>query len=335
MKEAVLYEKLKGNLVKCNLCNHHCVIADKKRGICGVRENQNGVLYALNYGKVIASNIDPIEKKPFFHFLPGSKAFSISTVGCNFRCKNCQNWEISQRACEMEHIPGEEISPEEVVDLAQKYDCRNIAYTYTEPTIFFEYAYDVSKIAKKKKIKNNFVTNGYMTKEALDLIGNYLDAANVDIKGSDKFYREISSARLEFVLQTIKEMKKKGIWVEITTLIIPTLSDLEEDLKQIAEFIRDLGVEIPWHISRFHPDYLLTDIPSTPLQSIEKARKIGLDAGLRYVYAGNIPGSPWENTYCYNCGELLIRRHGFDVIENKIIDSKCFNCGSKIDGVFK
>lgn len=334
MKEALLYVKSEGK-TKCNLCSHRCMISEGKRGICGVRENRNGVLYALNYGKAIASNVDPMEKKPFFHFLPGSEAFSISTAGCNFRCRNCQNWEISQGAREMKHIPGEEIPPEEVVRLAQEYGCKNISYTYTEPTIFLEYAYDTSKIAKQKKIKNNFVTNGYMTKEALDLMAPYLDAANVDVKGSDKFYREICSAKLEPVLETIRNMKKKNIWVEITTLIIPTLSDSEGDLRQIAEFIKDAGVEIPWHISRFHPDYLLTDIPKTPLESIERARKIGLDAGLRYVYSGNIPGDNGENTYCYNCGELLIRRVGFDVLENKITDSKCFNCCSKIDGVFK
>lgn len=334
MREALLYMKSEGK-TKCNLCSHRCVISEGKRGICGVRENRGGVLYSLNYSKIISSNIDPIEKKPFFNFLPGSKAFSIATAGCNFRCRNCQNWEISQKAGEMKIIPGEEMPPSEVVSLAKQHKCGSISYTYTEPTIFFEYAYETAKLAKEAGIKNNFVTNGYMTKEALEMIAPYLDAANVDVKGSDKFYREICSARLEPVLETIKNMRKNNIWVEVTTLVIPTLSDSEDDLRHIAESIKDIGAEIPWHVSSFHPDYLLMNIPQTPVKTIKKAGEIGLEAGLRYVYSGNIPGDSGENTYCYNCGKLLIKRIGFNVTENKIVNSKCFNCGVKIDGVFE
>ncbi len=332
----MLYEKLDGQ-VKCGLCAHRCTIMEGKRGICGVRENVHGKLYSLVYGKAIASHADPIEKKPFFHFYPGSNSFSIATVGCNFRCKHCQNYDISQMPRDQNKINGRDLSPAEVVELSLSYNCNSISYTYTEPTIFFEYAYDTAKLAKEKGLCNTFVTNGYMTKEALNTIKRYLDAANVDLKGfTEKFYREICGARLEPVLDTLKRMKKLGIWVEVTTLVIPTLNDSKEELQQIAEFIKnELGKGTPWHVSRFSPAYKLTHLNSTPIETLLKAREVGLNAGLRYVYTGNIPGDEGENTYCYNCKELLIRRYGFEVLENKIKDSRCPNCGVKIDGVFE
>ena len=334
MNEAMLYKKLEDKKVKCGLCSHGCTIADGKRGICGVRENRKGTLYSLVYGKAIAAHIDPIEKKPFFNYLPGSKSFSIATTGCNFRCKFCQNWQISQKADSYKEMPGENLPPEDVVRLTKENNCESIAYTYTEPTIFFEYAYDTSILAKKEGIANLYVTNGFMSEEMLRIYKKYLNAANVDLKAfTDRFYREICSASLEPVLNSLRLMKKLGIWVEVTTLVIPTLNDSMDELRQIAEFIKnELGNETPWHISRFYPHYRLKNLPQTDIETIHRAREIGLDTGLRYVYTGNIPGDIGENTYCYNCNELLIKRYLFTVYENRIEDSKCPNCGAKIDG---
>ncbi len=335
MREAMFYEKLDDKMVKCNLCSHRCSrIADSKKGICGVRENKNGKLYSLVYGKVAARSVDPIEKKPLFHFLPGSRSYSIATVGCNFRCGNCQNFDISQLPKERKIIVGQEVSPEEIVSAAKRNNCASIAYTYSEPTIFFEYAYDTAKLASTAGIKTVFVTNGYITEEALKEINPYLDAANIDLKSfSDDFYRKNCGARLEPVLGSIRLYKSLGIWTEITTLIIPTLNDSEEELRKIAEFISEVGEETPWHITQFHPTYKLIDLPRTPITILRRAREIGLEAGLRYVYEGNVPGENGENTYCHNCGKMLIRRFGYQILENKIKNSACTYCGTKIDGV--
>ncbi len=334
MHEAMLYEKLAGNKVQCNLCSHRCNIADSKRGICGVRENQSGTLYSLVYSKAISAHLDPIEKKPLYHFYPGTSSYSIATVGCNMRCGNCQNSDISQMPRDQNRIWGQNYAPGVVVSDAQRAGARTIAYTYTEPTIFFEYAYDTAKHATEKDIKNIFVTNGYMTPEALQTINPYLDAANVDLKSfSDKFYRENCGARLEPVLDTLKLMKKLGIWVEVTTLIIPTMNDTDEELRQIAEFVLSLGAGTPWHISAFHPTYQLTSLSRTPVKTLHKAREIGLDVGLRYVYCGNVPGDEGENTYCYNCGKILINRFGYRIIQNHIEEEKCSYCGVDVDGI--
>jgi pyruvate formate lyase activating enzyme len=336
MKEAMFYEKLEDKMVKCNLCSHRCSrIADSKRGICGVRENKDGKLYSLVYGRVAARSVDPIEKKPLFHFLPGSRSYSIATVGCNFRCRNCQNYDISQLPKERGIIVGQEVSPEEIVSAAKRNNCESIAYTYSEPTIFFEYAYDTAKLASKEGIKNVFVTNGYITPEALREISPYLDAANIDLKSfSDDFYRKNCGARLKPVLDSIRLYKSLGIWTEITTLIIPSQNDTEEELRKIAEFIKkEVGEDTPWHITQFHPTYKLIDLPRTPVTILRKAREIGLEAGLRYVYEGNVPGENGENTYCHNCGKMLIRRFGYSIIENKIKNSACAYCGAEIDGV--
>ncbi|UCE57447.1 MAG: AmmeMemoRadiSam system radical SAM enzyme [Candidatus Bathyarchaeota archaeon] len=334
MKEAMFYEKSGDNMVECNLCSHRCRIADSKRGICAVRENRKGMLYSLVYGKAVARAVDPIEKKPLFHFLPSSMAYSIATVGCNFNCGNCQNFDISQIPKERNVILGQVVAPEEIVEAAKRYNCESIAYTYSEPTIFFEYAYDAARLARKEGIKNIFVTNGYITEEALVEMKPYLDAANIDLKSfSEDFYRKNCGARLGSVLDSIRLHKSLGIWIEITTLIIPTLNDSDEELRNIAGFIKEVGEEIPWHISQFHPTYKIIDLPRTPITTLRRAREIGLKVGLRYVYEGNVPGEAGEHTYCHKCGKKLIHRFGYQVLENKVKDSTCSYCGAKIDGV--
>jgi len=335
LREAMFYEKLDNNMVKCNLCSHRCSqIADSKRGICGVRENRDGKLFSLVYGKTVARSVDPIEKKPLFNFLPGSKSYSIATVGCNFKCDNCQNFDISQLPKERNIVVGQEASPEDIVSAAKRSNCASISYTYSEPTIFFEYAYDIAKLARKEGLMNVFVTNGYITPEALRAIAPYLDAANIDLKSfSDDFYWKSCGARLQPVLDSIRLYKSLGIWTEITTLIIPSLNDSEEELRKIAQFIKELGDDTPWHITQFHPTYKLIDRPRTPVTTLRKAREIGLEAGLRYVYEGNVPGETGENTYCPKCGKHVIRRFGYQIQENKIKNSACTYCGAKIDGV--
>ena len=283
MKEAMFYEKLDEKKVRCFLCSHHCTIKEGKRGICHVRKNMDGTLYSLVYGKVVSMHIDPIEKKPLFHFLPSSTSFSIATAGCNFRCEHCQNFEISQYPMEHEDIPGQTVTPEDIVEAAARNGCESISYTYTEPTIFFEFAYDCAKLAHRRGIKNVFVSNGYTTPEATRVIAPYLHGNNIDLKGSDDFYRKICSARLEPVKETIRLMKELGVWVEVTTLIIPDLNDSEEDLRDIAGFIKSVDPYIPWHVTQFYPTYKLMDKPRTPLKTLQKAREIGLEAGLKYV----------------------------------------------------
>jgi len=334
--EAYLYELLENKKVRCNLCNHRCFIKEGKRGICGVRENQNGILKSLVYGRLIAQHVDPIEKKPLYHVLPGSLSYSIATVGCNFKCRFCQNADIAQLPADHKGmIVGDLYSPQDVVSAAQQANCRSIAYTYTEPTVFFETAYDTAKLAHEKGIRNVFVTNGYMTSEALHMISPYLDAANVDLKAfNDNFYKEQCSAKRKHVMDTLRLMKSLGIFLEVTTLLIPTLNDNKGELQQLASFIVDsLGPETPWHISRFHPTYKLTDRPSTPAESIHQARRIGLDAGLRYVYSGNLPGDEGENTFCYSCGKHLIERWGYHISKNVISKGKCPKCDATIDGI--
>jgi pyruvate formate lyase activating enzyme len=336
MKEAMVYEKLDGTDLRCHLCNHNCLIRNGQKGICAVRENNEGMLYSLVYGKVISANIDPIEKKPLFHFLPESHSFSIATIGCNFRCKHCQNYEISQFPRERNiSVPGRDMTPEEVVSAALQNNCKSISYTYTEPTIFFEYAYDCAGAAHEKGIKNVFVSNGYTGKEAVHLIAPLLDANNIDLKGNDDFYREICGAKLEPVKETIRLMKELGVWVEITTLIIPDLNDSEKDLTEIAEFISSVDPAMPWHVSQFYPTYKLMDKPRTPLSKLREARQIGQKAGLKFVYEGNVPGEGGENTYCPFCKELLIERYGYRISANRIQESRCPKCKSVIEGIWQ
>ncbi len=336
MKEAMLYHSLEDGKVQCILCNHRCVISPLKRGICGVRENREGKLYTLVYGKAISLNVDPIEKKPLFHFLPGSTSFSVATVGCNFRCLQCQNHEISQMPRDRGgRIEGSEVSPSEIVMLTKQNRCRSISYTYTEPTIYFEYAYEVSRLAHQEGIKNVFVTNGYMSEEALQMIQPYLDGANVDLKSfQEKFYKEICGASLEPVLKNLKLMREMGIWVEVTTLVIPNLNDSDQEFKGIAQFLVALGSEVPWHISAFYPTYRMLNLPRTPASTLHRARKIGMEAGLHYVYCGNIPGEEGEDTFCPRCGQSLIERVGFWVRKNDILDGTCRYCQKQIDGIW-
>jgi pyruvate formate lyase activating enzyme len=299
-----------------------------------VRENQGGVLYTLVYRQLISRNVDPIEKKPLFHFAPGSRSFSIAAVGCNFHCDFCQNYEISQMPRDRKQIWGEDVSPEEIVALAKKAGCRTIAYTYTEPTIYFEYALDIARLASAEGLKNLFVTNGYMTEEALRTFHPHLHGANVDLKAfQDEFYKKRCGGRLEGVLQSLRVMKTLGVWVEITTLIIPGLNDSEEELRGLVAFIASLGRETPWHISRFHPMYKMLDRSPTSVQTLERVRKIGLEGGLRYVYTGNVPGDEGEDTYCHQCGKLLIDRFGFQIRRYELVGNRCYNCGTMVDGV--
>jgi len=298
LKESLLYQKLPNQAVRCQTCSHRCQILPGRRGICGVRQNIDGALYVLNYGRAIAAHVDPIEKKPLYHFLPGTFTYSVAAAGCNFRCQNCQNWEISQmpkdRKLTGEQIAvlGEELAPQEIVAQTIKNNCPSISYTYTEPTIFLEWALETMKLAKNERLKNIWVTNGFMSAETIKLIAPYLDAANVDLKSSDdKFYQKVCGARLEPVLENLKTLKKAGVHLEITTLIIPTLSDDLKTLGQIANFIKsELGADTPWHLSRFFPDvsFSLQGLPATPLETLKKAEQIGFSAGLKNVYLGNI-----------------------------------------------
>jgi pyruvate formate lyase activating enzyme len=336
MKEARFYDKSENQKVQCHLCAHECVIGPEKRGICLVRENQGGRLYSLVYGKIVSLSNDPIEKKPLFHFLPGTRSFSIATVGCNFQCEHCQNYEISQypRHHDLE-VPGQEFTPEAMVRQVQEAGSASIAYTYIEPTIFAEFAQDTAVIARERGIRNIFVSNGYMTETSAKALAAVLDADNIDLKSfSDDFYKEICKARLQPVLDTIAIMKEAGVWVEVTTLVIPGLNDSDAELREIANFIREVGVDIPWHVSAFHPTYKMQDRPYTPVDTLLKARHIGLAAGLRYVYTGNIPGEGGESTYCYECSERVIERTGYTIRHNHLRDGCCHKCGAAIDGVW-
>ena len=334
LKWAVLWEPVPEKKVRCKLCSWRCTIADGKLGRCGVRKNIDGSLYTLVYDKICSANPDPIEKKPLFHFQPGTRSFSIATPGCNFQCIFCQNWQISQMAVEAE-IQGQAINPEKIVETAIKSGCKSIAYTYTEPTIFMELCADCGRMAKQKGLTNVFVSNGYETKEAIDFAGDWLDAINIDLKSfSDDFYRRLCRAKLQPVLDTIKYIAKEtNIWMEITTLVVPDENDSDDELKQIADFIvTEAGPDVPWHISRFYPAYKLDDKESTPVETLEKAEKIGKKAGLKYIYIGNVPGTKSENTFCPQCDKILIERTGYTISANNLINSRCRDCGEKIAG---
>ncbi len=332
---AKFWEPVGEDRVRCNLCRFHCVIADQRVGRCGVRQNQNGTLYSLVYGQTISENVDPIEKKPLYHFHPGSRSLSIATVGCNFRCLHCQNAEISQWPHERSGIPGTTMTPAEVVGHAVNSGSVSIAYTYTEPTIFYEYAFDTAVLARESGVKNVFVTNGYTTTRALEEIAPYLDAANVDLKGfSDKAYRKVTGASLQGVLDCLLDYKRLGVWLEVTTLVIPGHNDSEEELKQIASFVADeLGKDVPWHVSAFYPTYKMQDKPPTPVATLYKARQAGLDAGLHYVYLGNVSAAGTSDTICPGCGATVIRRQRLQFFETELMGNRCQHCQYELAGI--
>ena len=341
MKECLNYQKLDAGILECQACSHFCRIKSGQLGICGIRQNIGGKLYLLVYGKAAAANIDPIEKKPLFHFLPGSLAYSFGTLGCNFRCGNCQNFDISQMFESKRKVEdyaqlawGYPLTPEEIVEKARENNCQSVAYTYNEPTVFLEYALDTMKLARKRGLKNVWVSNGFMSEKTLDLVIPHLDAINVDIKSFDaEFYKLNCGARLKPVLENCKRLVKEKIWLEITTLVIPGLSDSEKMLRGLAKFIKtELGDWVPWHLSAFSGaiSWKLKAIPDTSVKTIEKAYKIGKEAGLQYVYAGNIRGSNLENTCCPHCGKTVIKRIGYQ-IERLDKQGRCSHCGRKVD----
>jgi pyruvate formate lyase activating enzyme len=331
LHEAMLYEKKENNKVKCDLCARRCLISEGGTGFCLVRKNEGGTLFSLVYAKAVSAGIDPISKKPLSHFNPGALVMSIATMGCNFRCQFCDNWMISQG----KEVTGHHFPPEEVVKAARDNGCVGISYTYTEPTIFMEYAYDTAKLARQVGFFNTFVTNGYMTPEAVKTIAPYLDAATVDFKGGGdpEFYKSFSSVpSVEPIFEALKEMRRNDIHIEITDLVVPKTGDSAERVEQLAVWVRDaLGKDTPFHLLRFHPDYQQTTIPATPIETLEKTCIVAKEAGLNYVYIGNAPGHPCENTYCPNCNELLIKRYSFEITKwNLTKDMRCPVCGQQI-----
>ena len=336
MKEALLYERLDGGKVRCSLCAHYCTIKPGRRGKCAVRENRDGTLLSLVYGRLVSMNPDPIEKKPLFHYLPGTRSLSIATAGCNLRCEHCQNYEISQypRLRPDVEIPGSDVSPAEVVAAATDSGCASISYTYTEPTIFMEFALDTARLARGAGLGNVFVSNGFMSPEGTALIAPVLDAINVDLKGDDEFYKKVCGARLGPVKETIGMMHSLGVWVEVTTLVIPGHNDSEQALREIAGFIASVDPCIPWHVSQFYPTYKMTDRPRTPIETLRRARGIGAAEGLKYVYEGNVPGEGGEDTECPSCGETLIKRSGYTIGEDRMKGGACPSCGLRIAGTW-
>lgn len=335
LREAMYYQMIDEKTVMCLLCPRNCVLSEGERSDCRVKELKDGKFYTLVYGLACAAHIDPIEKKPVFHMLPGSQAFSIATAGCNLRCKYCQNWEISQRS--PEETINFKLMPQQVVEMALERNCRSIAYTYTEPTIFYEYMIDTAKLAKKKGIKNIYVTDTYINPEPLKELCKYIDACNADLKGfTNKFLIPICAAKLEPVLEALKIMHENGVWLEITNLIVPTLNDDMETIKKMCIWIKsNLGPDVPLHFSRFWPKYKLKHLPPTPVSTLEEARNTALKLGLHYVYIGNVPGHEGNNTYCPKCGKMLIHRMGFTIFQNNIQNGKCKFCGHEIPGVWK
>ncbi len=331
LHQAMLYEPQPENRVKCCLCARRCLISDGASGFCLVRKNDSGTLYSLNYGKAVSACVDPISKKPLSHFNPGAQVMSIAAAGCNFRCQFCDNWMISQD----KEVAGHHFPPEEVVSKAKEQNCQGLSYTYTEPTIYMEYAYDTAQIAHKAGFFNTFVTNGYMTPEAVKAVAPVLDAATVDFKagGDPDFYKSVSAVPSVLpIYETLKELKLHGVHVEITNLVIPKVGDDMEKIKAMATWIKDyLGNETPFHLLRFHPDYKMTTVPATPVETLERAYMISKEAGLNYVYLGNVPGHPAENTYCPSCNETVIKRYSFEITNwNLTKEMKCPVCGSKI-----
>jgi pyruvate formate lyase activating enzyme len=333
MKKAIFYKKLKDDIVQCTLCPHFCVIKKDKTGKCKARKNINGILYSIVYGEPCAANVDPVEKKPLYHFLPSSDSYSIGTVGCNLACMYCQNYEISQ--ARPENVPSLKLLPKAVITNALSASCKSVAYTYTEPVgTACEYVLDISELAKRNFLKNVMVSNGFINQEPLKKLIPFLDAANIDLKGNAEFYKKITGAWIEPVQETLKKLKEKKVWLEVTNLIVPTMNDSEKDIKELAGWIYDnLGPDTPVHFSAFWPTYKLTNLPNTSLEKLKKARKIAMDIGLKYVYVGNVNFPEGNNTYCPKCKKAVIKREGFRVVENLLKNGKC-SCGERIAGVW-
>lgn len=330
-KEAILYDKI-GKALNCKICERRCIISQGKAGFCQMRENYEGKLYSLNYAAASSIAVDPIEKKPLFHFYPGTTVFSLGSVGCNFRCKYCQNWGISQ--AELEHIPTRDMLPEEAIRLTKEYGCKSIAWTYNEPTMWFEYTLDSAKLAKKEDIKTVYVTNGYMSEESFQEINPYLDAANIDLKGmSNKFYEDLCEARLKPVLDNIIRMHDAHIHIEVTNLLIPGYNDSKEDIKALISFmVEEVGVEVPLHFTRFFPQYQMQNIPPTNIESLQRAHDLAKESGMQYVYIGNAPTADGETTFCPECGEPIIKRDGFSVVSDELKKTrKCPKCKAPLN----
>jgi len=334
-KEARYYKKIEGNIVQCQLCPRECFVSDGNRGYCDVRENQNGTYYTLVYGRLVAIHIDPIEKKPLFHFLPGTNALSVATAGCNVDCKFCQNWNIAQAL--PEEVPSKFVPPDQLVSLAVKYKSPTMAFTYTEPVVFTEYVYDCASFGKNHNVRSVMISNGYINKKPMQDLCGVLDAVKIDLKSfNDNFYKKIVRGTLKPVLDTLVTLKESNKWFEMVYLVIPTLNDKKEEIANMSKWIlNNLGPDVPIHFTRFHPEYLLTNLPPTPVKTLEIAYNTAKDAGLNFVYIGNVPGHQAENTYCPNCNKLLIQRLGFSIKENNIVDGKCKFCGKDIPGVWK
>jgi len=335
VRKARYYSKRENNAVQCHLCPRHCYVLEGNRGYCDVRENRKGEYYTLVYGRLVAIHIDPIEKKPLFHFLPGTTALSVATAGCNVDCKFCQNWNISQAL--PEEVPSKFVSPENLAYLANKYKTPTIAFTYTEPVVFTEYVYDCASIGKDFNVRSVMISNGFINKKPMSDLCNVLDAVKIDFKSfNPDFYKKIVRGRLKPVLDTLVLLKEKGIWYEMVYLVIPTLNDNPQEIREMSKWIlSNLGPDVPIHFTRFHPEYLLTNLPPTPKTTLETAYKVAKDAGINYVYIGNIPGHPAESTYCPSCGKILINRIGYYVKAINIKNGKCKFCGQSIPGVWK
>ena len=334
-REARYYRKLPNKKVECLLCPRKCRVGNKERGYCGVRENQDGLYYTLVYGNPCAIHVDPIEKKPFFHFLSGSSAFSLSTAGCNLNCRYCQNWDISQSR--PENVPSVSLPPADAVAAAKKEKCLSIVGTYAEPTIYFEYMCDIAKEAQKQKLRSAIVSSGYINREPLEEFCTHVDAIKIDLKSfDDDFYRKICVGELRPVLETLKTIKKKGVWLEIVYLVVPTLNDSVPKIKEMCEWIKkNLGCEVPLHFTRFHPIYKMKNLPATPTATMETIRKTAQSAGLKFVYLGNVPGNPGENTFCPHCKKRVIERIGFTIKKSSLVKGACKYCGYKLPGIWR
>jgi pyruvate formate lyase activating enzyme len=332
--EAMYYKQLPDVRVECELCPRACKIADLERGYCGVRENRDGKYYTLVHSRVCALNVDPIEKKPLFHYMPGTRAYSLATAGCNIECKFCQNWQISQ--FRPEQIDSIKITPEEAVRFAKEKKCKTIAYTYSEPVVFYEYMYDTARVGKREGIGSVMISNGYIKKEPLIKLCKELNAVKIDFKAfTEKFYKETCSGELKPVLDTLLTLKEIGIWFEMVVLIVPTLNDSEKELRDMCSWINDnLGPDVPIHFSRFHSTYKIKNLPPTPVKTLEKARNIAIESGLNFAYTGNVPGHPGESTYCPGCKKIVIKRVGYTILQNSLNGNECGNCKHPIPGVW-